>query len=1193
MQMEDNNLESSVLDNDIDVVSDEYGFNVESWDDDVEDMPQFEQSPAGQIVEKMMSLPQVDIPMSIMAGIAENGVKPILDSVMATSYGLTNLAKTGEFETPTAKEMEEDITLIPKSSIHYEPKTNIGNIIKPIAGGVYGASVAATGLRGAGVTGKAGIITNATLKGISKSKDGIAVGKVLSPLIEGIIGNNISFWEDEGNLSNMLQPHISNPTIKSIVDYMSLKEDDTFAERMMKQGFEAMFTAGVAGGLTNVFKGLKKGYKYLKGKKEIMSVSSQELAEKVSAPIIEKAETAEEIAKSVADGKRIEPATKDIKVSPAETIQPKESTIVEQTVEQIQQTAKELGPSSDGIVIPRNPQLIDKQAAKNRVAAELSDYIDIENPESIKKLDDFLKTSDNAVEKTMGTLKAQQDTFIGGWTKLKAAKNNALANGVSLSNADKTAAFKDFMESCAIARGKVDDVLYEGASAMNVASKDAVHKTNKKMLEQLKNNLDEISTPELFDIFESAQTEDELISKINAFFANASDAVSKKGFDVKKLVALEQAGLMSSTDTLVRNAFTSVENLTLGVIDDVAESMLNSVSTQAVKMGGNARNLVDIVSKGAAYYNFVKEQFLWGLQKVRNNRLWGNPNAVGISPVAAYRKTLSRRLNTNLPTELGHTFSNESTLGKIGNAWIRVSGVGLSETTDSFFDAAFFRGSAAQRVNAQARRLKKMYNLSDEQAQKIGKTMLDNITNTDNTRRAYEIAEINEAIFANIETSISKKASKDAAEMTFRSGQGFVTKGLTKFFNSIPVLKLGVPFVKTSSTIVFDRFVYDRTPFGLAYEGGKTLLGLISPNIKSQLTNPTLRNKFLSKQVVGAGLLYMGYNMYANGQITGDYPEDPGQRKVWQAAGIQPNSLVLTAKDGSKKYVSLNNLGVMSMLLKYPAKFAQYYNDFSTRISKKEKINETEIGFLSNLFGASIPFSKAVAEETVLRNVADFFDRLNRGFNNLKEMEDFAINIATNPVKNMVPRLLRQALSDHDFEEISQNNLEALKNTFSGMPIKHDVFGDEVERADFGIGMAGFQVKNIPEEDRFKAIMAKYELSVPTVESLEFPTKGRSVRLDDDLDKDKLYVKMKELGLKDAIKAVVLSIPEHPQKVVLDRYQEKINAIYNKYKKNALRLLTIDDEHIKENYNRRIDFDVEQKYNNSEIAEPIPSLADF
>ena len=285
-------------------VSDKYGFQVENWEDDEytapmeipntvydkKNMRDFVATLNGElgqlpnkISEDLQKLPGkvLDLPLAAMSGIAQHGVKPIVDAVTSLSYGLTNVAAKGKFEMPTAEETQEDITVLPKSLVGYEPETTAGKIIKPVAGIGYGVAATTTGLGAAGITGKAGVLTNATIKGISKSKEGIAVGKVLAPIVNGLASDSLLFWQDEGNLSTYLKDKTNNPTVKKLFDYLAVDGDDSIAERAAKQALEGLFVTGVAHGVLNIFKNVKAAGKYQKGIEEVQNITKEKIEQSV------------------------------------------------------------------------------------------------------------------------------------------------------------------------------------------------------------------------------------------------------------------------------------------------------------------------------------------------------------------------------------------------------------------------------------------------------------------------------------------------------------------------------------------------------------------------------------------------------------------------------------------------------------------------------------------------------------------------------------------------------------------------------------------------------------------------------------------------------------------------------------------------------------------------------------------------
>ena len=246
-----------------------------------------------------------------------------------------------------------------------------------------------------------------------------------------------------------------------------------------------------------------------------------------------------------------------------------------------------------------------------------------------------------------------------------------------ISDIEKHDAVRTLLDKLAVVRGEVEDRAYESAKALNTTSKDALHKANKALLENIQKNIDEISTPEVFDVLSSAKTAEELQAKVDTLF-NLVKSGYKRGNLTKKLVALEQAGLMDAADTLARNVYTSLENLSLGAIDDFAEATMSKIGLFATKNGAPTREYVDIFRKMGAYANYLKDSAIWMLRKSKDRT----------SPWRKYRDTVSQKLNTNLPKDVGNLFKDNPKM----NAYIKFSGVNASEITDTFFEAGFYRG---------------------------------------------------------------------------------------------------------------------------------------------------------------------------------------------------------------------------------------------------------------------------------------------------------------------------------------------------------------------------------------------------------------------------------------------------------------------------------------------------------------------
>lgn len=152
-----------------------------------------------------------------------------------------------------------------------------------------------------------------------------------------------------------------------------------------------------------------------------------------------------------------------------------------------------------------------------------------------------------------------------------------------------------------------------------------------------------------------------------------------------------------------------------------------------------------------------------------------------------------------------------------------------------------------------------------------------------------------------------------AQEATFTRELGDFGKKVQSLISTHPLLQLVVPFVRTPTNMlkfVGQRtFAFTRLPREL---GGLELPVLSSLHRRHVLdmasADPLIRSQAMGRTVMGASLFTTAGLAALSGKITGRGPEDESERKVLQATGWQPYSLVFTAEDGSKNYVSFQRL---------------------------------------------------------------------------------------------------------------------------------------------------------------------------------------------------------------------------------------------------------------------------------------------
>lgn len=870
-------------------------------------------------------------------------------------------------------------------------------------------------LKGAGLTGKGGVITKTTINSMSKTKEGIKVGKILAPAINGMVGDATSFWQDKENLSNIIKNNTENKYIKEIAGWLAIEEDDTVPTRMLKQSLEGLFVNTAAAGIFKVLRGTKN---YIK-------------SSFVSAKLERKAEV---FAKELAEKKVMTSLSEKV----SKPLLNKASNI-----------AKE-----EGVPIPRSPQKISNEEIEKWYAKKMVEggYVDATQL-SEKELKTIAKKSPTQAHKLKLHYEKETNVLNGGLEKMKLATIE-VANG-NITKETYTQTFRKTLNEFAGVFGSTQDALYESAKTLNLAKQNVEHMTIKKVLNAIADNADDITIDKLSDVFSNSMDVDELYSKIQKLgYINPSSIKKSTKFNnfASSLTVLEQAGLMNNPGTVFRNVITSVE---MGAGDVAWKSLygIKNISRKVFKNEGFSAG----VQSGEVFEIFKAygESFV----DLASSMLKGTQ-----SFSSKYRNSLSRQSMTYLPKEVGSTIKGNSPIKNMMKAYVKYSGVNASEKIDNFFEAMFFRGEARARSLEYANKIGAAKNLSKKEILATYKKTLKEVTNVDLTKRRDMVNIMDDIMSDNlVEYSIAKKSRDKAAEMTFRSGRGFATESVTKVFNAVPVVRPFAPFIKTGTTIFFDRFIGDLTPVGL----GK----LLDKNFRAVMKKGGREaQEYYSKLALGGAIMTAGASLATEGRITGDYSSNSKVRAVQRASNWQPNSLVFYNDDGSLDYVSLDNLGPLSMALKYPAKIISWMQDYQNNLKLPEddyKIDECI---------ASVAFStvNSVVDETALRYFSDAFTAMNSSSNKEEFLEKIAKTTANIPL-NIIPRGI-QGLSKFTDSVIDEKRAlqgvddfgDELKKRF-GMETftRYDIFGRPIRDAHPAYALFGFKTRTDDKEDEW------------------------------------------------------------------------------------------------------------------------------
>jgi len=965
------------------------------------------------------------------------GIRSLINLATIPVYKTTSKIMTGDwgdFEKDAQKEFDR---FLPPE---VEPTTTGESIVQGLSKFATTTAVAGGVGKIAGLTGKGGAITNLTIKSWSKSKEGVQLGKILAPALNGMIGDATSFWQDKENLSSIIEKNSDNKYIKEIAGWLAIEKDDDAADRMLKQSLEGVLTAGAVSGIFKTLKGVKN-YSKAAIEEAKLSKTAAQFGQEIEAlsktqKIVEKPERAEQIAKAVAEGKRIEPALK--------------------------KEVQELG-----VVVPRNPEVISLEKAKESVAKRITELgwgeADILSEEQLKKL---AKDAENQVEKVMPALENEEKVFLGGLVKMKKAGKDFAEGQITKDFRNK--AFFDALKETADAFGVTQDMLYESGKALGYSSQKKSHSVIKDVLTTITDNADELTKDKIFDIFAGAGSVEELRAKLLKLgYMNPKElraGIIRRGATI--MTALEQAGLMNSFGTVFRNVFTSMEmaaeNIAVKTVGGIYSAGDRAVRTLLKKgMPVSSIEFKEASKSLGAYVDSVVDMTSWFCERIKK---WDWKNAPD-SFVGQYRNSVSRKAMTNLPKEIGATFAHETKKGKISSffnklaeSYVTYSGVNFSEKIDNFFEATFFRGEARSRALEYAERIGREKGLSSKKVTELYNSIIDKVSGIDLTERKNLSKLVDDALSDNlVEYSIAKKAREKAAEMTFRSGRGKITNWVSDIISATPIARPFIPFFKTGSTIFFDRFLGDLTPAGL--------FKFVSPQFRAMMKKGGREaQEYWTKMAIGGGIMFTGYNLAMNGKITGDYSSDPKVRNAQIAAGWQPNSLVFEDENGKKTYLSIDNLGPLSMALSFPAKLYSAYADYRNKLELPEEDYKTE----EAIAAMSIAFAKEAFDQSALRYFANGFKLFNQSRSEKEFLEKLG-ELAYSPLINVIPRgigEINQVVNSDAIKQGAEGFIDEAKkrlgmNTFD----THDVFGNPVQDQHPWYSLAGVKTKESRDDD--------------------------------------------------------------------------------------------------------------------------------
>ena len=247
---------------------------------------------------------------------------------------------------------------------------------------------------------------------------------------------------------------------------------------------------------------------------------------------------------------------------------------------------------------------------------------------------------------------------------------------------------------------------------------------------------------------------------------------------------------------------------------------------------------------------------------------------------------------------------------------------------------------------------------------------------------------------------------------------GNMASGLKKSAGKArPVADFLMPFTQVPSSVAMR--IVDRTPIGVAKE------------VVSQIKNKSFDQRAMSEAIAngsfGVPVLAAGYALAQSGMITGAYPQDSKERKLWDAEGKQPYSV----KVGDRWY-SLNYMQPFGTILSMGKQVAD---------DKAEGKSDTE-----SWMNAVATAAKSVENQSFLQGINGALSAVNDPQRSMKQY-------VNSTASGVIPNFVRSGATAAD---PYQREVKDAKEAFiSGVPgarqslnTKLDMFGNDLPARD-------------------------------------------------------------------------------------------------------------------------------------------------
>lgn len=401
----------------------------------------------------------------------------------------------------------------------------------------------------------------------------------------------------------------------------------------------------------------------------------------------------------------------------------------------------------------------------------------------------------------------------------------------------------------------------------------------------------------------------------------------------------------------------------------------------------------------------------------------------------------------------------DSLFGKLGTTPVR-----LLEAGDAFFKNQYY--------------MSKLHELSSIKAR------ADEIHGGLNYQEQYR------GYVDNPDVTMQRQAKEFAAKQTYTNDPNVyggvlaaLAKGVSAAQNKSLIVNMIVPFVRTPANLL---------SYSMEMIGANVILSPSKTYHSIMRGTAAESQEALARLTVAAGMWLAVYEMYENGNITGTGPSNWEERKVWEAAGWQPNSI--KGPFTGDKWIAIDRLDPAGQSL---ATIASVY-DFYSMVRQQDKTGVEWIG-AGLLYTADM-----IMDDSYLSTASDLITAIQ------SKEEARARSVTASMINSIVvPNLLRDlrrpvdaiprsSTSTNLLTQVQKQMMNASPWHSEDLPPQRDWRGDAKNTYGnaYFRGMVPFNVRDPEDSDLSSMALAYARIPVSTPNrTIEWPS-GRGDAID-------------------------------------------------------------------------------------------------